>query len=90
MDEEGIDQLDSEYGDAEEYEDNPDVFSIRLASHKLAVLIRRLKHILILSIHNSLIRDPLEPPEATVLATKTLHQLIHEGHIDLSPPYQRG
>lgn len=37
MDEKEIDQLDSEYGDAEDYEDNPDIFKIRLASHKLVI-----------------------------------------------------
>ena len=40
MDEKEIDQLDSEYGDAEEYEDNPDVFRIRLVMKKLVVWLK--------------------------------------------------
>lgn len=35
------------------------------------------------------IRDPLPPPSASLYTTKELHDLIHEGEIDLSPPYQR-
>ncbi|KAI5123694.1 hypothetical protein M0805_001722 [Coniferiporia weirii] len=57
-----LDELDSDYGDAEEYDEDPNTFQIR---------------------------DPLPPPSASVFTTKELHQLIHEGHIDLSPPYQR-
>ncbi|KAH8119271.1 hypothetical protein DFH11DRAFT_1686192 [Phellopilus nigrolimitatus] len=57
-----IDELDSDYGDAEEYDEDPNVFQIR---------------------------DPLKPPSASVYTTQELHQLIHEGHIDLNPPYQR-
>ncbi|KAL5507364.1 hypothetical protein ACEPAH_6820 [Sanghuangporus vaninii] len=58
-----IDELESDYGSDEEYDDNdPNVFKIR---------------------------DPLPPPSASVYTTQELHQLIHEGHIDLSPPYQR-
>ncbi|KAL5476480.1 hypothetical protein ACEPAI_3337 [Sanghuangporus weigelae] len=59
-----IDELESDYGSDEEYDDNdPNVFKIR---------------------------GPLPPPSASVYTTQELHQLIHEGHIDLSPPYQRG
>ncbi|EJD03075.1 uncharacterized protein FOMMEDRAFT_156447 [Fomitiporia mediterranea MF3/22] len=58
-----IDELESDYGDAEEYDSkDPNVFQIR---------------------------DPLPPPSASVYTTQELHQLIHEGHVDLSPPYQR-
>ncbi|KAF8745958.1 hypothetical protein AX14_004253 [Amanita brunnescens Koide BX004] len=36
------------------------------------------------------IRDPLLPAHANILSTSELHALIHEGSIDLNPPYQRG
>ena len=32
----------------------------------------------------------LDAPEAIMIRTGDLHQLIHRGGIDLSPPYQRG
>lgn len=35
-------------------------------------------------------RDPLPPPSACTYTTHELHKLIHEGGVDLSPPYQRG
>ncbi|PPQ98551.1 hypothetical protein CVT24_004042 [Panaeolus cyanescens] len=35
------------------------------------------------------IRDALEPPLAKIQPIKELHNLIHEGFIDLNPPYQR-
>ena len=36
------------------------------------------------------IRDPLPLPSASVYTTLELHKLIHQGYIDLNPPYQRG
>lgn len=36
------------------------------------------------------ISDPLPLPSASVYSTMQLHAMIHEGHIDLNPPYQRG
>ena len=33
---------------------------------------------------------PLPLPSASVYSTMQLHAMIHEGHIDLNPPYQRG
>ena len=36
------------------------------------------------------ISDRLDAPSAMMIRTKDLHKLIHEGEIDLSPPYQRG
>ncbi|KAF8585948.1 hypothetical protein K439DRAFT_1659991 [Ramaria rubella] len=35
------------------------------------------------------IRDPLAPPHAHPFSTEHLHALIHQGAIDLNPPYQR-
>ncbi|KZT21179.1 hypothetical protein NEOLEDRAFT_1074056 [Neolentinus lepideus HHB14362 ss-1] len=35
------------------------------------------------------IRDPLQPADREELTTKELHTLIHDGQIDLNPPYQR-
>ncbi|KZT04641.1 uncharacterized protein LAESUDRAFT_657375 [Laetiporus sulphureus 93-53] len=35
------------------------------------------------------IGDRLDPPEARLYSTQQLHTLIHEGVIDLAPPYQR-
>ncbi|TFK52057.1 hypothetical protein OE88DRAFT_1658834 [Heliocybe sulcata] len=35
------------------------------------------------------IRDPLQPAEKKELTTKELHTMIHDGLIDLNPPYQR-
>ncbi|KAF8514161.1 hypothetical protein JB92DRAFT_3096266 [Gautieria morchelliformis] len=35
------------------------------------------------------IRDPLQPPRAHPFSTADLHALIHQGLIDLNPPYQR-
>ncbi|KAF8621566.1 hypothetical protein AX15_007593 [Amanita polypyramis BW_CC] len=35
------------------------------------------------------IRDQLQPAQANILSTRQLHTLIHEGSIDLNPPYQR-
>ncbi|TDL26229.1 hypothetical protein BD410DRAFT_895640 [Rickenella mellea] len=35
------------------------------------------------------IRDPLDVPQAKVYTTYELHKMVHEGFIDLSPPYQR-
>ncbi|KAF8663365.1 hypothetical protein AX16_000941 [Volvariella volvacea WC 439] len=35
------------------------------------------------------IRSPLEPPNAKIYSTQDLHSLIHQGMIDLNPPYQR-
>ncbi|PAV18822.1 hypothetical protein PNOK_0566500 [Pyrrhoderma noxium] len=60
-DDESYDEL-SDYGDAEEYDENPNHFRIR---------------------------DPLPQSTATTYTTKELHNLIHEGEIDLSPSYQR-
>lgn len=37
-----------------------------------------------------IIRDRLKAPTAMQYTTRELHTLIHEGVIDLSPPYQRG
>lgn len=34
--------------------------------------------------------DRLEAPVAKQYTTRELHELIHEGLIDLNPPYQRG
>ena len=36
------------------------------------------------------IRDRLKAPTALQYTTRDLHTLIHEGVIDLNPPYQRG
>lgn len=35
------------------------------------------------------IRQPLKRASAVLLTTKQLHEMIHEGHIDLNPSYQR-
>ncbi|KAI0081309.1 hypothetical protein K474DRAFT_1656814 [Panus rudis PR-1116 ss-1] len=35
------------------------------------------------------IGDPLNAPHAKIYTTQQLHYLVHEGFIDLSPPYQR-
>jgi len=35
------------------------------------------------------VRDPLPMPTARAMSMKELHVLIHEGNIDLNPPYQR-
>ncbi|TFK75833.1 hypothetical protein BDN72DRAFT_831277 [Pluteus cervinus] len=35
------------------------------------------------------IRNPLNPPSAKIFSTAQLHELIHDGVIDLNPPYQR-
>ncbi|KXN89657.1 hypothetical protein AN958_05524 [Leucoagaricus sp. SymC.cos] len=35
------------------------------------------------------IRKPIKPATALLLTTKQLHEMIHEGHIDLNPSYQR-
>lgn len=36
------------------------------------------------------IRNALEQPDARVYTTLELHIQIHNGKIDLNPPYQRG
>lgn len=36
------------------------------------------------------IRDRLQAPTALQYTTRDLHTLIHEGIVDLNPPYQRG
>lgn len=36
------------------------------------------------------VRDRLPAPVALQYTTRELHQLIHQGIIDLTPPYQRG
>lgn len=76
-----LDELDSEYDDAEEYGDEREGFKIRLAAlfdETWDVFVQRC------------ISDPLPLPSASVYSTMQLHAMIHEGHIDLNPPYQRG
>ncbi len=36
------------------------------------------------------IQSRLEAPNAVMYTTRDLHLLIHQGEIDLTPPYQRG
>ena len=42
--------------------------------------------------HSNLLvcRDELPLPSASVHTTASLHRMIHEGQVDLNPPYQRG
>lgn len=35
-------------------------------------------------------RNPLSQPNAKMYSMEELHTLIHNGDVDLNPPYQRG